>query len=300
MDVFGEYMSNGAIVHQWTCLGAGQSNQLWILKSVEAADIPTTTTVDVPLSMAGEPGYAESVTGHVDTGAYVGKAEKRYVNLLYQKEVSPGNWETKGEVHHPTLDSNGYFSWGTEALGPGSWRVRAAFQGDSDLHLAPSDAYDYFVINRGYRMVNRYSGKCLTLLSNKQSNAQPIVQWKCAPSATPGDGQVITFVPQGGGYYEILVNTGNGNGTGKCVDVEGSFTHNGAATHLWQCLGAGQANQLWDEIPIAGQNGFFAYKAKHSNRCADNRGPTMNDGGVIQQYDCNWKYGQQWSLQPVG
>jgi len=133
LDVAGPTINNGASVQQWTCLGANQFNQLWRLRSVNSADIPTSTSIGITSVVNGTPGSV-SVNGHVEAGAY--PIGGQYVNVNYQKWEN-GAWETKFS-NHPTLDGNGNYSKNGQGVGVGSWRVRTVYPGSSGQHLAES------------------------------------------------------------------------------------------------------------------------------------------------------------------
>lgn len=250
----------------------------------------TETTAYVPPGevLHGQPGYV-TVNGKVQAGAY--SVAGRYVNVNYSKETSPGVW-TYMNTAHPTLNAEGAYSQPYWQVAAGNWRVRTVFPGGEGLAESVSP-FQYFTIKSGYRFVWRHSGKCMSLSGNSAANTTPIIQWACSASPSPGDGQVFTLVPMGG-VFEIKINS-----TGKCVDVVGASTANGAKLQEYDCLGAGQTNQLWSLVELAGQPGWFAFIAKHSGRCADIPGSSTANGVQFQQWDCNWTGNQQFSIQAI-
>lgn len=133
LDVAGPTINNGASVQQWTCLGANQFNQLWRLRSVNSADIPTSTSIGITSVVNGSPGSV-SLNGHVEAGAY--PIGGQYVNVNYQKWEN-SSWVTKFS-NHPTLDGNGNYSKNGQGVGVGSWRVRTVYPGSAGQHLAES------------------------------------------------------------------------------------------------------------------------------------------------------------------
>jgi hypothetical protein len=134
----------------------------------------------------------------------------------------------------------------------------------------------------------------MSLSANSGTNGTGIIQWDCSGNPSPGDGQVFTLVPMGGNYYEIKINS-----TGKCVDVTNVSTADGAWLQEWDCLGPNQANQLWQNVELANQPGWFAFIAKHSGKCADLTGPSSNNGVRIQQWSCHWGSNQQWRFEAI-
>ncbi len=289
MDVEGASQNNIAAVNQWTC-GSG-TNQQWTLQSVESGPIPTHASLTVNSTLNGQPGFI-NVSGNVDAGAY--SLGGQFVNVNFQREVSPGNWETvENETLHVNLNGENHYAWETWAIGTGQWRTRVVYPGNTPYAGSESE-YHYFQIKSGYRLINRYSNKCMSLSENKNINGQAIIQWDCSGNPNPNDGQVFTLVPKGGGYYDIEINS-----TDKCVDVTGASTSDGAWLQQYQCLGAGQANQLWQNVELANQPGWFAFIAKHSGKCADLTGPSGNNGVRIQQWSCHWGSNQQWRFEAI-
>jgi hypothetical protein len=293
LDVIGGSTANGAGIQQWGCSGAGQ--QKWTLQSVDSAPVPTETFLSIDGWLHGEYGYV-FLSGNVKVGAYPIAGQQ--VKVEFEKESSPGNWEkVPGETLWVPIDGTGHYEYSNWGIGKGKWRAFATFPGNSaQPALASSSSGTHgFEIRGGYRFVSRYSGKCMTLSENKGTNGQAIIQWPCSSTPSPGDGQYFNFVAQPNGYYNLKIRS-----TGKCVDVTNGSTSDGAWLQQWDCLGANQANQLWDKEPIATESGYFAFIAKHSGKCADLTGPSMENGKRIQQWTCNWTNNQRWDLEAVG
>jgi Ca2+-binding RTX toxin-like protein len=246
---------------------------------------PTQAFVTVDQTLNGQPGWV-TVHGHVLGGS--APLNGVYVNVNFQKQQPNGDWETMSSAH-PVL-VNGAYQVDGWRVAVGQWRVRTVLPEQGTLAEAVSD-YRGFGIGRGYQLVNRHSGLCLTISQDSAANGSPILQWPCGA----GPGQVLTMVPVGGGFHELAFNA-----TGKCLDVTGVSLADGALLQEWACLGPGQANQLWQAIPIAGQPGWWAFAAAHSGKCADVLGARTNNGARVGQWACNWAGNQQWSIQGVG
>jgi hypothetical protein len=297
MEVMGGLSENGTPVQQWGC--GGGLHQRWTLRPVNSGPVPTYSTINLGEVLNGEMGFAD-LSGHVDTGAYVGAV--RYVNVNFQKLIG-GSWSTQN-TWHVTLDANGNWSVNNGEFGhAGTWRVRAVYMGEPAesgmpaLTESQSPYTQEFTTKRGYRLYNRYSGKCLSA-SNAEigKNATAIILWSCAPSATPGDGQMVTLVPQADGSVQIRFNNGSGSNTGRCVDVAGGSQEPRMWTHTWDC-GEG-ANQKWRVLDRGSP--WVAFQVEHSGQCLDNRGPSSNNGAVVQQYYCDaGQFGQHWKIESV-
>ena len=77
---------------------------------------------------------------------------------------------------------------------------------------------------------------------------------------------------------------------GKCVDVAGASTANGAAVQLYTCNGT--AAQTW----TVGTDGTLRALGK----CADITGASTVNGAKVQLYDCNGSAAQVWQPQANG
>jgi len=84
--------------------------------------------------------------------------------------------------------------------------------------------------------------------------------------------------------------------SGKCLDVSGVATNNGANVQQWDCHGG--ANQLWTLTDKG--DGFYLIAARHSGRCLDVEGYGKGNGTNVSQYDCHGGTNQLWSIIPQG
>lgn len=290
-------VANGALglaaYQQWTCNGVEQ--QRFSLTPVESGPIPTEVTVDIDQVLHGSPGTV-SFHGHLKAGPY--NMANRTVHVEFDNAAVAG-WSTMFD-RTATANSAGYYEYRDYGLNPGNYNIRANFPGNGEFKSSLSPYTHNRVVKRGYQLINRYSGKCLSLSENKNVNTQRLLQWDCAPP-TNGNGQVFSFwEPMGSNWYQLRVN-----GTNRCVDVAGASQSNGAQIQLYDCLGAGQTNQHWRREPIAGQPGWYGLMPRHaylphipSYKCMD-MSPVTSNGVVAVQWDCHWAGHQQWELRGV-
>ena len=80
--------------------------------------------------------------------------------------------------------------------------------------------------------------------------------------------------------------------SGKCLDVAGAGTHDGANVQQYDCHGG--ANQLWTLTDKG--NGYYLITAKNSGKCLDVAGVATHNGANVQQYDCHSGPNQLWKL----
>jgi hypothetical protein len=80
--------------------------------------------------------------------------------------------------------------------------------------------------------------------------------------------------------------------SGKCLDVAGAGTHNGANVQQYDCHSG--PNQLWTLTDKG--NGYYLITAKNSGKCLDVAGVATHSGANVQQYDCHSGANQLWKL----
>lgn len=68
--------------------------------------------------------------------------------------------------------------------------------------------------------------------------------------------------------------------SGKCLDVEGRSTNDGAKLQQWDCHGGD--NQTWELIPHS--SGAYQLRAKHSGKCMDGYWAVSGEG--VKQWSC--------------
>jgi hypothetical protein len=97
--------------------------------------------------------------------------------------------------------------------------------------------------------------------------------------------------PSGSAAY-ALVN----RYTGKCLDVNGGSTADGAKIQQWGCNGS--SAQQWSLV--AAGNGAYQLISRVSNKCADLAAWSTADGAFVNQWSCGANQAnQQWRLETV-
>jgi hypothetical protein len=287
-----EVLNWGVGVGQWRVRAVfrEQGDQLESVsdyREFEIQRVATTPSITVDQVLFGQPGFV-SVSG--DVRRTNGDPVSGTVNVNFNKFVD-GRFTYMNTAQRILV--NGHYEvlyWG---VGVGRWRVRAVFTEQGDYASSESD-YVEFEIKSGYHLVNRHSDKCMSLSANSGANGTAILQWDCSSNPSPGDGQVFTLYPLGGGDFQIKINS-----TGKCVDVTGASQDDGTYLQQWDCLGSGQRNQVWRVIRIEGQPPYTALQAQHSGKCADVLGAGTGNGVRIGQWGCHWGGNQQWRREGV-
>ncbi|WP_433500003.1 ricin-type beta-trefoil lectin domain protein [Sphaerimonospora sp. CA-214678] len=92
----------------------------------------------------------------------------------------------------------------------------------------------------------------------------------------------------GGGQQNVMIVGGQ---SGRCVDVTGASSTNGAQAQLWDCHG--QTNQRWTYTSGKQLQVF-------GNKCLDAYGQGTSNGTQVIIWDCNGQTNQQWNLNSNG
>jgi Ricin-type beta-trefoil lectin domain-like len=88
-------------------------------------------------------------------------------------------------------------------------------------------------------------------------------------------------------YYELRARH-----SGKCLDVYGGSTDDGASVIQFSCHGG--YNQQWRLWDVGG--GYYELTARHSGKCLDVYGGSTDDGASVIQFSCHGGYNQQWGF----
>jgi hypothetical protein len=124
-------------------------------------------------------------------------------------------------------------------------------------------------------LVNRHSGKCVTIEGASQSPGANIIQWTCEEGINSRWNVVPSSVA---GYYQITSVM-----DGMCLDVWHASDANEQRLDTWPCKPTGSNdNQLW---AVAQDPNGTHFKAKSSGKFMDVIGSSMDNGAQVQQYD---------------
>ncbi|MYS86632.1 RICIN domain-containing protein [Embleya scabrispora] len=133
---------------------------------------------------------------------------------------------------------------------------------------------------------NVNSNKCLEIRGDSTADGADANQWECNGSPT----QAWTWVDVGTSPWgEPLRYMQNGN-SGKCLEIRGDSTADGAAANQWECNGS--PTQMW--IVYHTINGRFNLINYNSRKCLEIRGDSTDDGAAANQWECNGSPTQLW------
>lgn len=128
-----------------------------------------------------------------------------------------------------------------------------------------------------YTVTGLPSNETLMFLVNAEGGASP------QPTPAPP--------PASGSYFEIVARH-----SGKCLDVSGVSSANGANVIQWDCHGG--TNQQWQRVTVGG--GYERLVARHSGKVLDVSGISTANFAAIHQWDYAGGANQQWLVESVG
>jgi glucosylceramidase len=125
-----------------------------------------------------------------------------------------------------------------------------------------------------YRLVNKWSNKCVDIIGPDATNGTGLHQWTCHT----GSSQQWTMEPTDSGYYRLVSRY-----NGKVIDVGSVSTADGASVQQWDWSNG--SNQQFK--PVATTNGYSKLEARHSGKVLDVADCTrsgVGDGARLQQW----------------
>lgn len=137
-----------------------------------------------------------------------------------------------------------------------------------------------------YRIVNRNSGKIISVENDSKNNGANVHQWTYDDS-NPSQQWKIS---DDGGYRILNVNAN------KVLDMDGNTMNDGGNAIIWPDNGA--LNQRW-LIENAG-NGYFNIINYNSGKALEVEKSSSADGANVVQRTLNNNSNQQWQLIPIG
>ncbi|MCX5410481.1 pectinesterase family protein [Streptomyces sp. NBC_00059] len=99
-------------------------------------------------------------------------------------------------------------------------------------------------------------------------------------------------LPSAGGVYQLAVKK-----SGKCIDVPGASSANGALLQQWGCT----EGAAWQQFALtADGSGKYRLVNKSSGKCIDVPAGSKVSGVQLQQWGCAGQTNQQWTLAASG
>jgi hypothetical protein len=132
--------------------------------------------------------------------------------------------------------------------------------------------------------------KCLGLAHNSTANSTQVEQQDC-DHLSPA--QKWVFIDTTNGYYRI-----RNVASGKCLNVQGRSTANGAKLIIYPCGVSNSSNDQWFPlynftdwvcgIRYCDFGDYYQLKPRHAaGKCANVQGASQNSGADLIQHQCN-------------
>ena len=235
LDIAADSTADGALMHEWQCLGAGQLSQLWqpfpFGSSYELVSLYDGKCLDLPSgkSLNGTP------LQQWDCGA--GGNTNQLWNLVGSspegtplQDVSPGPYRISPVV-------NGNVCTDVSGASTVSGGTIQAYQCNGTAAQAWTFVPLTTAVGTGYQIVNKNSGECLDISGDSLANGAAVHQWQClGVSQLSQIWQVFPF----GSSFEIVSLS-----SGSCLDLSNGSTSNGNQLQQWSCGQGANKNQLW-------------------------------------------------------
>ncbi|MDB4969346.1 MAG: pathosis-related protein 5-like [Myxococcales bacterium] len=138
------------------------------------------------------------------------------------------------------------------------------------------------------QLINQTSTKCVDDTEWRTGEGTPVQQYGCGDHQA---NQQWQLVPTDSGYYRIVNRNSN-----LVLDVAGGpgATARGVKVQLWSSWSG--ANQQWKAVAMG--NGYYQLVARHSGKCLDVPSSSIDNGVVLQQWDCNGTGAQSFRMVP--
>ncbi|MER7751945.1 RICIN domain-containing protein [Kitasatospora sp. NPDC097643] len=260
---------------------AGATTPVCLRQVITRAPIPWHDDMNyTPLTLMGDPGWTH----------YRASTD---VSL----EQAGSSAELLGRIDHVDHDRSGYH---LKIDDTGAWSLFSEDRSGTDTVLA-SGSYPGAGAGTWHNLTLAVQGQTITASIDHSQVAS-------VADAGHGIGQIGLGV---GGFQQAsfanttvaplaapATHTVTSVNSGKCLDVTGASTADGAQAVQWTC-GAGQAGQQWSLVPVAG-TGTVQLVSANSGKCLDVTGASTADGAQVIQWTCGaGKANQQWTLVPT-
>ncbi|KAG4088722.1 hypothetical protein H8356DRAFT_1056260 [Neocallimastix lanati (nom. inval.)] len=159
-------------------------------------------------------------------------------------------------------------------------------KGDPSGEVEESNEVPTIIIPDGtYRIINRNSGKALSVVNDSKNNAASVVQYTYT-----GKSSQQWKIVEDGGYSFTNVNSN------KVLDMNGASLEDGGNAIIWPDIAG--PNQRWS-IENAG-DGYVYIINFNSNKVLDVANVSKEEGGNVHQWTITNGANQQWQLIPIG
>jgi len=134
----------------------------------------------------------------------------------------------------------------------------------------------------------KHSRRCITVHGASTGNGATIDQYSCVGQANQRWRVLVIAVVSNKLSYTAYLIAEN---SGKCMDVQGGSTANGAKVIQWSCNS--RKNQIFNVQLLA--DGNVLIRPFHSNKCLDVEGAATGNNVRLIQWKCNYTNNQRFT-----
>lgn len=146
-----------------------------------------------------------------------------------------------------------------------------------------------------WHLVNRHSGRCLTIRNISTANNAEAVQWDCEYTAPFNEDWFLDDLSPADPYFHIV-----NSHSGKCLTIRNVSTANDAPAVQWDCDWGAPFNEEWYFEDLSSADPYYHIRNRHTDKCLTilNIGTANNTEAV--QYDCDYgaPFNEEWQLVP--
>ena len=144
-----------------------------------------------------------------------------------------------------------------------------------------------------FSVINQTSGKCMDVAWGNTADGTNIQQWSC----NGGAAQRYRFVPKSVNGVAVPVGRYSIKSvhSGRCLDIPGASTANGALLQQWGCNGTGA--QAFD---LSVRDGHYMLINANSGKALDVANWSTADGAQILQWDAHGGDNQRYAFTDMG
>ncbi|APU17509.1 MULTISPECIES: RICIN domain-containing protein [Actinoalloteichus] len=129
--------------------------------------------------------------------------------------------------------------------------------------------------------------RCADLSNGSSANNAPVILWNCAGTNNQQWAEVVVVDPGYSGVSYMFVN----RRTGKCMDLAGSSTANGARVIQYNCHNGW--NQQWEAVDTGDY--LYQFRNRRTGKCLDVANGSTANGSALVQWDCHGGANQRWT-----
>jgi Ricin-type beta-trefoil lectin domain len=146
---------------------------------------------------------------------------------------------------------------------------------------------------RPFRLVNRHSGKCLTIQNASTENDALAIQFTCDSSAPFNERWFLDDLSPSDPYYHLVNNHSN-----RCLTIQNASTATDARALQFTCDFAPPFNEEWQLVDLRASDPYFHIVNRHSGKCLTIQNASFSNDARALQFPCDFSapFNEEWQL----